>query len=77
MRTQDQVTSEIMFRNMTFYLSVFTPLLAMIKLGALLFGRMFIVKAIEKPMIACNVATADQIYAVDMMGLLYVGLFAA
>lgn len=44
LRTQDQVTSEIMFRNMSFYLSIFTPLLAMCKLGALLFGRLYIVK---------------------------------
>ena len=61
---------------MTYYLSVFTPLLALIKVGALCFGRLYIVKQLDPPMIACNF-NLDTLYAVDMMGLVYVGLFAA
>ena len=56
---------------MTYYLSVFTPLLALIKVGALCFGRLYIVKQLDPPMIACNFKL-DTLYAVDMMGLVYV-----
>jgi len=73
--TEDQKTSEVMFKNMSFYLGIFTPLLAMIKLGLLLFGRLFIVKQLDKPLLACNFYE-DTLYAIDQMGLLYFGLFA-
>ena len=60
---------------MTFYLSVFTPLLAMVKVGALIFGRLYIVKQ-EPKEIECNF-TKDTLYVVGQMGLIYVALFAA
>lgn len=49
---------------MSFYMSIFTPLLAINKLGLLLFGRLFIVKQKENPLLACNV-DHDTLYAID------------
>ena len=49
-------------------------MLAIVKLGLLLFGRLYLVKQVE-PILACNYYK-DTLFAVGIMGLVYLAMFA-